>query len=369
MDIATPTRAANYTSRLARVRSLLDEHGWAGALILNSSDIRYLTGLKSSNAVLVVTHDAAHVATDFRYVAEASAIGGLTVHDLEQTLYRKLGESLGAWVGSGAIAYEPTELTHKSFLQMTERLSDNVLLRAVESIVGSLREVKDSVELAAIRRAAAILDDAYSMVAEQGLVGKSERDVVWAIERTMREAGADGLAFDLIVASGHNGAFPHHSPTSDSIERGTLVTIDIGCLFDGYCSDCTRTFSTGDLPSQLEEIYNVTLGAQTAALAAVQPGAVCKDIDAVARDYIADAGFGDYFGHGLGHGVGIDVHEGPRLNRLSQTRLEPGMVVTVEPGIYLPDVGGVRIEDLVIVTESGCEILTGYTKELVVVDE
>jgi Xaa-Pro aminopeptidase len=230
-----------------------------------------------------------------------------------------------------------------------------------------MRAVKETGELDAIRRAAAATDEAFARLAEEPFVGRRERDVAWRMETLLHEAGGEELAFPIIVASGPTGGSPHAVPGDRVIEPGETVTIDAACRIGGYCSDCTRTFLTGELPDELQRAYDVTLEAQLAGLAAVRAGADGVAVDGVARDVIDAAGFGERFGHGLGHGLGLEVHELPYLNVEYPSVLEPGNVVTVEPGIYLPGRGGVRIEDLVIVTDDGAEVLTPYTKEPVTV--
>jgi Xaa-Pro aminopeptidase len=358
-----------FTARIEQLRARMADEGWAGVLLFDLVDVRYLIGLTSSNAALLVTPGSVHLATDFRYVEKAKElhVDGLQVEQLSQGLYQQLGSCLAQWTGGGQVAYDPSALSHRSFLQLTEGLDGGVSLRSVASPVGNLRCVKDHSELTQIRASAKLLEGAYGMVVEAGLVGRTEREVAWSIERYLREHGADGLSFPSIIAGGNNGAFPHHSTSEMAIPANTLVTIDIGCMLNGYASDCTRTFATGELSEKLRTIYDVTLRAQLAALDAIEVGTSGKEIDRVARDIIEEAGYGDYFGHGLGHGVGLEVHEGPRLSRTASDVLEPGMVVTVEPGIYLPDVGGVRIEDLVVVGASSNEILTGFSKDLTVV--
>jgi Xaa-Pro aminopeptidase len=247
-------------------------------------------------------------------------------------------------------------------------LPDRIELVPAGGIVEEERAVKDAGEIARIRAAAELCDSVYEWVRSSGIVGKSERQVAVALEHEMRLRGATDPSFPSIVASGPRGALPHASPGDDAIPRGTLVTFDLGVRLDGYCSDCTRTWATGELPDDLAEAYDLVLRAQLVALDAVRPGPEGREIDAVARDMIAAAGHGEHFGHGLGHGVGLEVHEAPRLARTATDRLAAGNVVTVEPGIYLPGRGGVRIEDLVVVTEGGRDVLTGTTKELVVVD-
>jgi Xaa-Pro aminopeptidase len=358
------TAALDTRHRIHGVREQIARNGWSGLLVLDAADVRWLTGLDSTNAAVVVTPTATVVATDFRYVAEAEALG-LQVAKIEQSMWHDLGRVAGELAAGGALAYPPAALSHRAFLQFTEALPDTVSLRAADGVVARLRVIKDAAEISRIRRAASLLEEAFELVASIGLQGRTEGEVAWAIERHLREAGASALSFDSIVAGGTNGAYPHHTPKDDPIPADTLVTVDIGCVVDGYCSDCTRTFAVGDPGPQLREAYDVTLRAQEAALAAVRPGAHGRDVDAVARDIIVEAGHGERFGHGLGHGVGMEIHEAPRLSRASDDVLEAGMVVTVEPGIYLPGVGGVRIEDLVVVTLDGCEVLTPYTKQLV----
>jgi Xaa-Pro aminopeptidase len=237
-------------------------------------------------------------------------------------------------------------------------------------VVEALRAVKSADEIARIRAAAALADEILEYVRERGLVGRTEREVAIDLEREMRERGADEPSFPSIVAAGPNGALPHAMPGPTEIGPGQLVVVDLGCLLDGYCSDCTRTFSTGGVDGEALEVYELVERAQLEALGAIHAGAGCREVDGVARSIIDSAGYGERFGHGLGHGVGIEVHEGPRLSRLApeDARLETGNVVTVEPGVYLPGEFGVRIEDLVTVTDGGCEILSSFPKSLTTVE-
>jgi Xaa-Pro aminopeptidase len=231
-----------------------------------------------------------------------------------------------------------------------------------------LRAVKDESELDAVRRAAAVTSEAYARFAEETFVGRTERDLAWRMDELFHELGAEGPAFETIVAAGPNGARPHSRPSDREVGPGEAVVVDSGARLDGYCSDCTRTFATGALPERLQEAYAVCLEAQLAGLEAVRVGATGVEADAAARRVIEEAGFGEAFGHGLGHGVGVDVHEAPRLARESSDTLVARNVVTVEPGIYLEGLGGIRIEDLVIVGEDAPEVLTGFTKDLLSVD-
>ena len=234
--------------------------------------------------------------------------------------------------------------------------------------VEGLRAVKDPSERAAIQAAAKLADAAYEQLIAGGLIGRTERELALELEFDMRRRGAEQPSFSPIVAAGPHGALPHASPRAVEVRRGEMVVIDWGAQLDGYCSDCTRTVAAGAADDHAREIYQLVLDAQLAGLAAVKPGADGREVDGVARDRIEAAGHGGHFGHGLGHGVGLDVHEAPRLSQRSDSVLEPGNVVTVEPGVYLPGELGVRIEDLVLVTDDGHHILTGFSKELTVTD-
>jgi Xaa-Pro aminopeptidase len=247
-----------------------------------------------------------------------------------------------------------------------ERLSaGDAELVATHGVVDGVRAVKDEEEVAKLRKAARIGDRALEALTAETWVGRTEREVGWRLLELCHAHGADDRAFESIVASGPRGAMPHARPTSAVIERRTLVTVDWGVLVDGYYSDCTRTFSTGELPGRLREIYDVCLAAQKAAVAGIKAGMTGVEADALARDPIEAAGYGAEFGHGLGHGVGLDVHEAPRLSTESTDTLEVGHCVTIEPGIYLSGEGGVRIEDLAIVREDGVDVLTSFPKDLI----
>ena len=330
-------------------------------LVTGGVNVRYLTGLSSSNAALLVEPGGATTLyTDFRYLEKAAAVEGV---ELVQTARDVIG-ALAAVLSGRRVGFEPAHVTYAGY----ERLAaGGIDLFPTNGPVEALRRVKEPSELAAIRRAAALSDEVYAALARERFTGRSERDLAWWIEQAFHAAGADALAFGSIVASGPNGASPHAEPSDRLIEAGTLVTVDAGCVVDGYCSDCTRTFATGELPAALAEAYALCLEGQLAGFAAVSPGASGRDVDATSRVAIDAAGLGERYGHGLGHGVGLEVHEAPTLRPESLDVLEAGNVVTVEPGIYLPGVGGVRIEDLVLVTEDGAESLTHSTKELITV--
>jgi Xaa-Pro aminopeptidase len=297
--------------------------------------------------------------TDFRYAEGARAVEGVEVELMKRNLYANLAEVL-----TGRLGFEASALTYASWETLAE---GDVELVPRRGLVEELRAVKDDRELRAVGAAAAITNRMYERLAGEQFVGRTERDIAWRIVALFRELGAEDEAFPVVVAAGENGARPHTDPGDREIGPGQTVVVDAGCIVDGYCSDCTRTFATGALPDRLAEAYEVCLAAQEESLEAVRAEARGEDVDAVARRRIDAAGFGDAFGHGLGHGVGLLVHEDPRLAPESQHVLAAGNVVTVEPGIYLSGLGGIRIEDLVVVTDGEPEVLTTFPKELTTV--
>jgi Xaa-Pro aminopeptidase len=330
-------------------------------LVTDPLNVRYLVGLESSNTALVVEPDGAvSLYTDFRYAQAAHAVEGVEVVITKRDI-------IGALVEPLARRRVGIEARHLTVARSQELAAGGADLVPTAGVVEALRAVKDAGEIAAIRRAASLSDEVCEALARERFAGRSERDLAWWIERSFHDVGAEALSFPSIVASGERGSRPHGHPTDEQIPVGTLVTIDMGCVVAGYCSDCTRTFATGALPDELADAYALCLEAQRDGLAAVTAGAHGRDVDAASRVAVASAGRADVYGHGLGHGVGIAVHEAPALRPESEDVLVVGNVVTVEPGLYLPGVGGCRIEDLVVVTDSGCEVLTQFTKELVTV--
>jgi Xaa-Pro aminopeptidase len=343
-------------TRVERLQASLEEP----LLVSNLVNVRYLVGFESSNAALVVEPERVRLFSDFRYAELGRSVEGVEFVETKRSLYAALAELL-----EGRLGFEADALTYGNW----ETLSAGELeLVPRRGLVEALRAIKDEGEREAVRRAAALTSEAYARVAEETFVGRTERDLAWRMDELFHELGAEAPAFETIVASGPNGARPHARPSDRKIGPGETVVVDSGARLDGYCSDCTRTFATGPLPQQLQEAYGVCLEGQLAGLEAVRAGSTGIEADAAARAVIDAAGFGEAFGHGLGHGVGLDVHEAPRLARESSDTLAAGNVVTVEPGIYLSGLGGIRIEDLVIVGEDGAEITTGFTKELVSVD-
>jgi Xaa-Pro aminopeptidase len=303
--------------------------------------------------------------TDSRYIVRArEQTRGVEVALAGRDLLDRVAATLAEAAAGGRVGLEADHVTLARHARLSTSLS-GVELVPVSGVVEDLRVRKEPEEIARMREAAATADRALEAVVAEGLTGRTERDVAWTIQGAMRAAGAEGASFDVIVASGPGGAMPHHIPDGTTIPAGTLVVVDLGAVVDGYCSDCTRTFATGPLPAELERAYEICRAAQAEALAAVRPGIGARDLDAVAREHIAASGLGDAFGHGLGHGVGLDIHERPWVRPEGAETIEAGMMLTVEPGIYLEGLGGVRIEDLVAVTDDGPDVLGGFTKDLI----
>ena len=391
--------AAAEIVRTHALAALLREHEDEPDLLVLSSpvNLRYITGFTGTNGLALIAAaegGSKLFLTDFRYETQSAAQvpelfeRQIYAIDLIEALAGELSPSEesteegaeGAaepprtnlaelFAGGGRLGFEEGAMTVKRHARLRELLNERWELLPCGGLVEELREVKQPSELERIRAASELADAALREVLEAGLVGHSERELAIDLELRMRRLGAVGPSFPSIVAAGPHGALPHAEPRDEPILRDTLVTIDWGALLDGYCSDCTRTYATGEhLPEGAREVYELVLAAQLAGLAAVRPGPNGKEIDAVAREVIEAAGHGEHFGHGLGHGVGLEVHEAPRLSRTAGDQpLRAGSVVTVEPGIYVPGRYGVRIEDLVAVTDDGPLVLTGLAKELTVV--
>jgi Xaa-Pro aminopeptidase len=311
--------------------------------------------------VLVEPSGTATLFTDFRYANRARALPGIEVVETPRGLIPAVGEALTG----RRIGFEEQHLPHALYRALAEA---GVEVVPASGLVEGLRAVKDDDELASMRRASSLSDEVFAALAQERFSGRTERELAWWIERSFREGGAGGLSFEAVVGAGPTAASPHAVPGDTPIEPGVLVVVDAGCVVDGYCSDCTRTFAVGKISDRLEELYTLCLEAQLMGLAAVAPGVHGREADGASRTLIEEQGLGWAYGHGMGHGVGLQIHEAPTLRPESTDVLETGNVISVEPGIYLPDEGaGVRIEDLVVVTEDGCERLTHFTKELVTV--
>jgi Xaa-Pro aminopeptidase len=341
------------------------ELGELDALVVtNLVNVRYLTGYTGSNGVAVVGPEMRLFFTDFRYMTQAAA----QVSDFE--VIRGERDLLGDVAGrlSGQVGFEDADVSVRKLERLRGLVGGSAELVPAGDRVEDLRRVKEPAEAGAISAAAQLADEALTQVLSRGLAGRTEHEVAVDLEHTMRVLGAEAPSFGSIVASGAHGALPHAEPRPETIPRGVLVTIDWGAIVDGYCSDCTRTYATGPLEDDAAAGYELVRSVQEKSVAAVRAGAHGKEVDSIGREEIAAAGHGEHYGHGLGHGVGLEVHEAPNLSPRSKDTLVAGNTVTVEPGIYVPDRFGVRIEDLVLVTDDGCDVLSSLPKSLTVVD-
>lgn len=334
------------------------------ALLHNNSNIFYLSGY-TGEGLLLVADGIRAVITDFRYVEAAEKqCPGFTVHAISagkghvQVAYDLLRQA-----GITRLAIEDNVITVRA-MKGIEKAMPDMTFEPLDFKVEALREVKSEDEIANIERACDITCQAYEYICGYIKPGMTEREVQLALDYKMLSLGAQGMAFSTIVAAGENGSLPHAVPGEGVIQLGDMITMDYGAKFGGYCADMTRTVAVGKPSDKMLEIYNIVLNAQEEAQAALAPGKVCKDMDAIARDIIAKAGYGECFGHSLGHGVGIDIHEEPRLSAKCEKILVPGHVVTVEPGIYVPGLGGVRIENSCVITDHGARTLCSASKEL-----
>jgi Xaa-Pro aminopeptidase len=350
--------------RAARLAELVKAKELDQLFVSDLTNVRYLTGFAGTNGACLVGPEERFFFTDFRYVerAEREVGKGWERPEAERELLPQIAARM-----HGRVGFEDGKLSVRQRQKLGEAVPDEVELVPAGDLVEELRAVKDADEVKRIAAAAELADEVYRWTLEQGLGGRSERDVARAAEARIRELGAEP-SFPPIVAAGPNGALPHAEPEERKIGKGELVVFDMGALLDGYCSDCTRTYATGEPGDEAREIYGLVHEAQAAALEAMKAGVSGKDADAVARKVIEAAGHGDHFGHGLGHGVGLEVHEGPRLSTTSEDEVREGNVVTVEPGVYVPGSFGVRIEDLVVVERNGVRNLSGLPKELTLVD-
>lgn len=351
--------------RVEKLRERMKDENIEAFLITDATNRRYVSGFTGTAGVVLITKDSAQLITDFRYVTQAQ----------EQAPYFELIRHKGAiWetvvrqcgkLGIQSLAFEEQQLTFAHYREL-QRHTDDIDLKPTSNLVENLRLIKDEQELEILQKAAQIADRTYEHILTFLKNGLSEREVSVELEFTMRKLGAASTSFETIVASGQRSALPHGVASHKRIEAGDIVTLDFGALYEGYCSDITRTVIVGEANDKQREIYDIVLTAQTRVVEHLKPGMTGREADAIARDYITEKGYGDYFGHSTGHGLGLNVHEGPTLSYRSETVLQPGMVVTVEPGIYVPKFGGVRIEDDVVITELGCRRLTNSSKQLVI---
>ncbi|KYZ77534.1 peptidase M24 [Anaerosporomusa subterranea] len=352
--------------RLELLRAFMAEQKLDSLLVSKSQNCRYFSGFTGSAGVLFITAHTAQLITDFRYIEQAAK----QAQEFEiirhgNSMYETIGR-LARELNVKKLGFETEYVSYETYGLLGKALAASELCPVKLDL---LRAQKDQEEMALIKQAVVIADAAFAYVVDIVHIGMSELEVAFELETRMRKLGSEKPAFDTIVASGKRSAMPHGVATDKLLESGDFVTLDFGAVYQGYHSDMTRTLVMGQPTEKQRQVYQTVLTAQLEAVQAVKAGRLCRDVDAVARDLITTAGYGEYFGHGLGHCVGLMIHEEPRLSPTNETgRLAENMAVTVEPGIYIPDWGGVRIEDIVVVTASGCDILTTSSKQLIEID-
>ena len=351
---------------IERLLHALKELDIDAAIISEKHNIRYFSGFTSEDGILLIHPQTQYLITDFRYIEQGEKqCAGFQVVDAPGAKTAPfIQETLDALDGK-RIWFEDSATIFRTYSAYQDTLKNIQLIPDGDKISG-LRMIKTADEVNHIREAAALADKGFHHILEYVRPGITEEEIALELEFFLRKNGSQGLAFPIIAASGENGSLPHAEPSSRKLKMGDLITLDFGCKIGGYCSDMTRTVALGNPEEPLREIYEITLQAQLKALEYIGPGKTGVEVDKQARDYIRDHGYGEYFGHGLGHGVGLNIHEAPTLSPRGAGELEPGMVVSVEPGIYLPGKGGVRIEDLVVITKDGFENLVSSPKEFMV---
>jgi Xaa-Pro aminopeptidase len=353
--------------RMERLRSSMEEQGIEALWITNAMNRKYMTGFTGSAGYVLITAERAILFTDFRYMTQAPQQAKYyEVIEHRASVIQTLKETLQKLRISN-ISFEQNDVSYGTYLSYKEGLGD-IGLQPVEALVEHLRMQKDETEIAVLQEAADLADQTFSHILTFLKPGVSEREIALELEVYMRKHGAVSSSFEIIVASGERSALPHGIASDRILQNNEFVKMDFGAYYKGYCSDITRTVVLGTLTPKHREIYEIVLEAQSHALEHIKPGMSGKEADALTRDIIKRYGYNDYFGHGTGHGLGMEIHEAPRLSPTSHMILKPGMTVTVEPGIYLPDFGGVRIEDDIVITDSGIKILTHSTKKLICID-
>lgn len=348
--------------RLKRLREVMREKEIEALLITDPLNRRYLSGFTGTAGYLLISETAAYLLTDGRYVEQAKKQATQFEVIFRQEKVLETIADLLQQESLSILAFESEHLTVAAYQQLQKAVAP-VVIQPVQQLVEELRMVKDEQEIESIKRATRVVDEVFVEILSEIAPGMTEHHVAARMEYLMREKGASGSSFDTIVASGVRSALPHGVASEKQLADGDLVTLDFGCYVDGYTSDLTRTFVLGTPNAKQREIYDIVLESQQKTIAALRPGMKGHEADQIARKVIEQAGYGEAFAHGLGHGIGLNIHEEPSLRRSSEQVLQPGMVVTVEPGIYLPGFGGVRIEDDVLITDSGATVLTTATKE------
>ncbi|EHJ07647.1 M24 family metallopeptidase [Staphylococcus simiae] len=350
-------------TRISKVREILNQKHLDAIIIMSDYNRRYLSGFTGTSGALIISKDEQYLITDFRYIEQASSQAkdftiinrtNSIIEEVKNLLHDNQYDDIG---------FEGHDVSYDTYVELNK---SRLTLISISNAVDKIREVKDEEEIALIKKAATIVDDTYEYILTIAKAGMTEKELKAKLESKMLELGAEGPSFDTIVASGYRGALPHGVASDKVIEQGDMITLDFGAYYNGYCSDITRTFAIGEPDPKLKELYQIVLESQLKAINEIKPGMTGKEADALARDYLKDKGYGKEFGHSLGHGIGLEIHEGPMLAKTVNNKLQVNNCVTIEPGVYIDGLGGIRIEDDILITENGCEVFTKCTKDLIV---
>lgn len=349
--------------KINKLRNALKQYDLDAILITSPINRRYITGFTGTSGAAIVSMEHTIFITDFRYTEQAGAQAeGFEIIEHRQPIELEIRDQLKR-LNAGRLGFEENYVTYGKYKQYEDTFDSEMV--PVKDMIEKIRLIKTEEELSILKQAAKITDDAFWHIQDYIKPGVTEMEISNELEFFMRRQGATSSSFDTIVASGVRSAMPHGVASEKKIQSGELVTLDYGALYHGYCSDTTRTVAVGEISDELKNIYDIVLEANKRGIEGIKPGMTGKEADALTRDYITEKGYGSYFGHSTGHGIGLEVHEGPTLSKRSEQELAPGMVATVEPGIYLAGVGGCRIEDDIVITENGNERLTFANKELI----
>ncbi|NLN21586.1 MAG: aminopeptidase P family protein [Syntrophomonadaceae bacterium] len=353
-----------YQKRLQQLCHILKEQHLESLLVAKPENVLYISGFYGGEGVLLITRQKAYLFADSRYIEQARQEAPFCEFILVKKYFTEALGKVAETEGIQVMAFEKDHLSYQQWEQLRNSFSGK--LQPVSGLIEKLRLVKDESEIALLREAGAITASAFRYILGEVHPGQTELEIAGMLEFFMRRQGSGPLAFETIIASGKRGALPHGTASAKKVQRGELITMDLGATYHGYAGDLTRTICLGTVSDRQREIYELVREAQERGINTVRAGVRAEEVDAVVRGFFEQHGYAEYFMHSLGHGVGLAVHEAPRLARGEDTILEPGMVITIEPGLYIPDWGGVRIEDTVLVKEDGCEILTPVTKNLIV---
>lgn len=352
-------------NKLEQVHEILNHKRLDAMIVLSDFNRRYLSGFTGTSGALIITHNKNYLVTDFRYIEQATKQAPeFEIINRQNGLITEIKNILEQAQLSN-IGFEGHQISYDTYVELNKGM---ITLISISDSIDKIREVKSEEEIKLIRKAAEIVDKTYDYILTVVKVGMSEREIKALLESKMLELGADGPSFDTIVASGYRGALPHGVASDKLIVKGDMITLDFGAYYRGYCSDITRTFAVGEPDPKMKEIYNIVLSSQIKAIDEIRPGMTVQEADALSRDYIDAHGYGQEFGHSLGHGIGLDIHEGPLLSKNSTGELQVNNCVTIEPGIYVDGLGGVRIEDDILITENGCDVFTKCTKDLIILE-